>query len=131
MTENYGYFSESISYGKFVDLLFADLSSSFGFGGLAREDDTGYSPVRHSHPYNAFSVSSTVNASTAVLATFVINGRKTRIAAPAPFVYKEPDPAIGELKFLAVPEIKRSDRINVNSKDFDGWVYPAGQTYYV
>lgn len=53
-----------------------------------------------------------------------------RVVCERPFVYEEPEPAIGELKFIANPRIGTRD-IDINSPDFDGWVYPHGQIYYV
>lgn len=42
-----------------------------------------------------------------------------------------PDPVIGELKYKMLPTVTRPDAIDINSANFDGWVYPRGQSYTV
>lgn len=126
------YVSESLRYETLINRIFEDLSAAFGFGGMIHEISDDYSPVVHQHQYNVLGVKPSERDENCVpIATFVINGKKIRLFAPAPFTYKEPDPAIGELKFIAAPTIAQPERININSPDFDGWVYPAGQVYYV
>ena len=38
---------------------------------------------------------------------------------------------IGELQYKMLPTVTRPDAININSANFDGWVYPRGQSYTV
>ena len=38
---------------------------------------------------------------------------------------------IGELKYKMLPTVTSPDDININSANFDGWVYPRGQSYTV
>lgn len=127
------YVSESLTFEKFSDQLFVDLSAGYGFGGMIHELSSDYAPAQHSHPYNFLDVATPEpydKNKHVVLATFTIDNRKVRVVVDKPFVYEEPDPVVGELKFVAIPQIGTT-QININSSKFDGWVYPAGQTYYV
>jgi len=127
------YVSESLPFGKFSDQLFYDLSAGYGFGSMIYELSSDYALAQHSHPYNFFDVGTPERYDASkhvVLATFTVDGRKVRIVADRPFVYEEPEPAVGELKFVANPQIGTT-RININSPAFDGWVYPDGQIYFV
>ena len=38
---------------------------------------------------------------------------------------------IGELKYKMLPTVTRPDAIDINGANFDGWVYPRGQSYTV
>jgi len=101
---------------------------------MIHELSSNYARTGHKHPYNFFDIRPVEpydEDKHVVIATFTIDGRKVRIVMPRPFIYKEPEPAIGELKFIATPNITPPSQIDINSSDFDGWVYPMGQTYYV
>ena len=125
--------SERLTFEKFSAQLFADLSAGYKFGSMIHEISSDYARAQHSHQYNFFNVAPSEQYDKdkhIVLATFTIDGRKVRIVVDKPFIYEDPEPAIGELKFIANPWVG-TRQININSPNFDGWVYPAGQIYNV
>lgn len=83
---------------------------------MAYEESSDYSPSQHTHPgYNTFAVEPSPGEAPdgTVIATFIVDGMKTRISASRRFAYKAPPPVIGELKFKAVPSLKKPGRINL------------------
>lgn len=131
------YESKSLEYGLLIEQLFADLSASFGFKSMAYELSDGYARSNHAHEYNSFDISAEYGSSTAggtrntALATFRVGDKKIRMYMPCPWAWKAPDPEIGELKFKMLPTIAQRGSIDIHAADFDGWVYPFGQTYTV
>lgn len=126
------YESRYLEYGRFAEQISRDLSSAFGFKSMAYELSDAYSKAQHVHRYNSFDISSDYGVSgNTVLATFKVDDRIVRLCMPRQWVYKAPDPVIGELKYKMLPTVTRPDAININSANFDGWVYPCGQRYTV
>lgn len=129
------YESRSLTYGRLLEQLFADLSAAFGFQSMAYELSDAYARVGHVHKYNSFDVSAKYSADndpdTVMLATFRVGDKKVRMRMPRQWVWKAPDPEIGELKFKALPTIAQPGSIDIHAAGFDGWVYPRGQSYAV
>ena len=127
------YQSKSLPYDTLIEKLFSDLSAAFGFKSMAYEPFDAYSSASHSHPYNTFDISSEYSAedNNIPIVTFKIGTKTVRLYMPRPYVYAKPEPEIGEIKFKMLPNIANPADIDINAQDFDGWVYPAGQTYMV
>lgn len=127
------YESKSLKYDLLIEQIFNDLSAAFGFKSMAYELSDAYSKSQHIHQYNSFDIKSDydVNDENIVLATFKVDDKKVRLCMPHQWVYKAPDPVIGELKYKMLPTVTRPDSIDINSANFDGWVYPRGQSYTV
>lgn len=126
------YESKSLEYDLLLKQIFNDLSSAFGFKSMAYELSDAYSRVQHVHQYNSFDIKSDYGVNgNVVLATFKVNDKVVRLCMPRQWVYKVPDPVIGELKYKMLPTVTNPDNININSTNFDGWVYPRGQSYTV
>lgn len=134
------YISKSLSYDKLAGQLFKDLSAAFDFKSMAYELSDQYSNINHTHNYNFFDISPNYNYNdvdengnfiNTVLATFKINNKIVRLCMPKQWRYEDPGHLIGELKFKILPNIINPSNININSDNFDGWVYPNGQSYTV
>ena len=126
------YESKSLEYDLLMEQIFNDLSAAFGFKSMAYELSDAYSRAQHVHQYNSFDIKSDYGVNgNVVLATFKVDDKVVRLCMPRQWVYKAPDPVIGELKYKMLPTVTRPDAININSANFDGWVYPRGQSYTV
>lgn len=126
------YESKSLKYDLLMEQIFNDLSAAFGFKSMAYELSDAYSGAQHVHQYNSFDIKSDYGVSgNVVLATFKVDDKVVRLCMPHQWVYKVPDPVIGELKYKMLPTVTRPDAIDINSANFDGWVYPRGQSYTV
>ena len=99
---------------------------------MAYELSDAYSRVQHVHQYNSFDIKSDYSVDgNVVLAPFKVDDKVVRLCMPRQWVYRAPDPVIGEVKYKMLPTVTRPDVIDINSANFDGWVYPCGQSYTV
>ena len=97
---------------------------------MAFEDENAYSLSNHNHDtvYNKTEIIPLLTDGIQV-ATFVKDYQnEISVYYPQIITYKYDEPYIGELKFVTD---KRHRTININSDDFDGWVYPDGSTYLI
>lgn len=124
------YDDENLAYWNMCNQMFQEISSKYKLGSMAWQDENSYSPSSHSHDdiYNK-TVITEHQTDGEHIATFVADGRtNVSVYFPRVVIYKHDDPYVGELKFVT----DRSHRtINVDSEDFDGWVYPDGSQYNV
>ena len=121
--------TRSIDYGTFRNQILDDIYKTIlGVKSMAYRSKSQYALSSHVHDsiYNTlsiggyktgdvqlFSVSNTGNAS----------GTQTVTATTIRGEYP-PEPKIGQLKFICVRR-----NVDINSQDFDGWVYADGTTY--
>lgn len=124
--ENY-YQSKNIDYGFLSNSLLIPISTYLGFKSMAWESSADYSLTGHVHNYSNVEITSFYEKNTGDLTSIVAfktRNHITQMNAPGVIKYYQPDPYIGQLKFLAVQNIPA---INCNSSNFDGWVYPDGR----
>lgn len=123
--ENY-YQSKSINYNFLSNSLLIPISTYLGFKSMAWESSADYSLTGHVHNYSNVEVTSFFEKNTdfTSIVAFKIRNHITQMNAPPVINYYQPDPYIGQLKFLAVKNIPT---INCNSSTFDGWIYPDGR----
>lgn len=107
-----------------------EISSKYKFKSMAWQDENAYSLSGHNHDdiYDKTDITENQNNGEHV-ATFVVDGRDhVDVYFPQIVIYKYDDPYIGELKFVTD---KKHRTVNIDSDDFDGWVYPDGSQYNV
>lgn len=137
------WFSRRLAYSDLSARIAADLSSKFGFGSMAYEDEDDYALVDHKHSdYNWVDIVSPYentkefdgsynygdNPPAVTVAKVWIDGDVRVVKMPLPVIEQEDldRPAPGQLKMMAVTSLAA---IDVNAADFDGWVYADGATY--
>ncbi len=121
--------------------MFDDLSGGFRFGTMAWEEKDDYSKVNHEHigyskvtgeqiadTKNTVSLGkiSLINPVFDDYGNYVYQKQVLDLCVPDDYdeMPKARETEIGTIKFKALPSLKQ---IDVNSKDFDGWVYPDGR----
>ena len=121
--------------------MFDDLSGGFNFGSMAFEEKDDYAKVNHTHTrYSkvtgeqiadtedtiSLGKISLINPVFDDYGNYVYQKQVLDLCIPKDYdkmpEVKETD--IGTIRFKALPKLKQ---IDVNSKDFDGWVYPDGR----
>lgn len=130
------HFSKKVSFGSFVDSINATVSANLMVSSMAFEDKDDYARKNHGHEeYSHVRVylreedPSKTYTDVATMAVSDADGKMKDYTVKAPVQNAEKlfdNPRIGELKFLAVPSLKA---IDIDSENFDGWVYPDGSQF--
>jgi hypothetical protein len=130
------HFSKKVSFGSFVDSVNATVSANLMVSSMAFEDKDDYARKNHGHEeYSNVRVylrdedPSLTYLDVATLTVSDADGEIKDYVVKSPVQSVEKlieKPRIGELKFLAVPSL---GNIDIDSENFDGWVYPDGSEF--
>ena len=124
------YISKQVTFDMLSAKLVADINSLLNFGSMAYVASSDYAPIGHQHEgtYNKVAISCVLSAalSNDHIATFNVDGDKYELYAPKPTIRQLPAPEVGQLKLIYQTA---KQVIDVNSDNFDGWVYADGSTY--
>lgn len=124
------YISKKVTFDMLSAKLVADINSLLDFGSMAYVASSDYAPIDHQHEgtYNKVAISCVLSAalSNDHIATFNVDGDKYELYAPKSTIRQLPEPEVGQLKFIYQTT---KQAIDVNSDNFDGWVYADGSTY--
>lgn len=134
------YRSKYVKTGAFLENLFDEVFALVDFKSMAYENSAEYAPANHTHDgYTSVAVEYLYEPqeygidNLVSVGNFVLNGSYKTLFAPLSAVaatYTIPDsivrPKLGSAKLVYKPTLQPVD---IDSPSFDGWVYPAGQSY--
>lgn len=122
--------SYRLDYNTLSTNLIKQISTDYNFGTMAYEEKWDYSKIWHTHDYSYVNFEQAPASNVSAIANIIItdsnNANILSLCMPntKQIEYKIAD--IGEYRYIA--RTNRS-QININSNDFDGWVYVDGSTY--
>ena len=125
------YESVKMSYSSLSSHLLESFKQVVKFKSMAYEESACYSLVDHVHNYSKVELTSNIakedldGNQNIRIGTIEIDGSPTTIYMESPTQFFQPDPEIGQLKFLAVDDVFLVDEFD---SAFDGWTWPDGRT---
>ena len=130
-------FSKKISYRSIVDDIAEDITANVRLSSMGLQETNQYARKNHGHDYSNVhayarprsmlsALSQIGKTELAMEITTWNDGEEKTVSVYYPVQSFRHDHAIGEVKFLAVGKLSA---IDIDSDDFDGWVYPDGSEY--
>lgn len=131
------YNSVKIAYDDLIEDIASAVSAKLGLGSMAFEETSSYTPVQHRHDDRYNLISSFIfpysKTNSLSIGNFFKDGTITPLYVGND-IFGESDSVsisdvympVGDIRFQMIDKL---DAVEIQSEDFDGWVYPDGTIY--